>query len=109
MMIFQSTLLHIEKFLSYFVVHQAGKRIREMFSIYIPAYSNVLVAETPNMVADLLRRFRLSKLRQEIYPHIFRPTSFPLPMDRFSWKLIFSTKEFDRRSTSDLRSLVSVL
>jgi len=41
----------------------------------------------------LSQHFRSLRHRQEMYLHTFRPTSFPLQMDRSSWKVICSSQE----------------
>jgi hypothetical protein len=50
---------------------------------------------------DLWLLYQLLKPKLEMSPLISQLTLFPLLMDKFSWKLNFSTKVSDQPSTSD--------
>jgi len=53
-----------------------------------------------NSVLDLWLLYPLLKPKPEMCLPIFPPTLFPLPMDKFSWKLNYFTKVSDLPSTS---------
>ena len=107
MMTFPSTRLLTARFLCCSAEARDVKRIPVMFSTCIRDFSSVPRDCPMRSAAAPLRRSRSSRRRMAMYPHTFRPTSFPLRTVRFSWSRICFSKDSAPRSTSDFRYPVS--
>ena len=62
------------------------RHTRAMCFTCIPVCWSVPAGFAMSWAADRSRRCRSSRHRRGMYPHIFRPTSFPSQTVRFSWR-----------------------
>merc|ERR1711862_462770 len=69
-----------------------GKPTRVMYSTSTPVALSVPPKCTVTWEEDLSLPYPSSKHRQEMYQPTFLPMSSPLPTDKSSWKLSYSTK-----------------